>query len=128
MWLRIGFLNQYLNDTTDSLLFFVPHFLVAMWGGISGFFEENNKSRIPIFWHPFYSLLLVTIFLGMIVLLWRAATDPIIGKSYTESILTFLFSGSVGIIPLFWVVVPFFAGYIPTKIARFLNKRFSSSI
>lgn len=126
MWLRIGFLDQYLNDVADSMLFFTPHCLIAVWGGISGFFGRNNRSQIPVLQYPIYSLLLVAIFLGVIVLLWRAVADPMIEKSYTENIVTFLFSRSVVIIPLFWVVVPFSTGYILTKIIRCLNKRFSS--
>lgn len=120
-WLRIGYLDPYLNDSTDAIFFFLPHFFIALWGITIGLsFNNNKKLQISPIRYSFFSVLFVTFFFGIIVLLWRAVVDPIDGKSYTENILAFLFSDSTYMIPFFWIVTPFFIGYVFAKTFQYM--------
>lgn len=128
--LRIGYLDPYLNDNTDAILFGMPHILVASWGVIAGFSLlrlSSNKFSLALIKYPFLTLLFVIVFFDIIILLWRAMVDPISHKDYIESVFIFLFSGSTHTLTLLWIIVPFFVGYIIGYIVKKLCKFFKYS-
>lgn len=124
MWLRIGYLDPYLNDTTDSVLFFVPHILITFWGITVGLsFRSNQQNRATLIKWPFFTLLFAMIIFDIMFSFWGVYADHNLdinpNRSYLLSAITasVLFSWVAALI----IITPFFIGYIPAKIVRYIS-------
>lgn len=122
IWLRIGYLDPYLNDNTDTILFGMPHILMASWGAIIGFsLLNNNKVSLAPIRYPFLTLLLAVIFFDIIFSFWGAYIDHHLNldpnRSYIFSVIYF----SIGYswVALMWIMMPFLIGYFMTKFVRY---------
>lgn len=120
IWLRIGYLDPYLNDNTDTILFGMPHILMASWGTIIGFsLLNNNKVLLAPIRYPFLTLLLTVIFFGIIIVVSISGTNigQINNKNYIVGVFLYLFSISL-IYTLVWITVPFLVGYVIGNVAK----------
>lgn len=128
LWLRIRYLDPYLNDTTDAILFFLPHFFMVVWGVTSGFVVQDSIKKLyqtPI-QNPFVCVFLTAIIFDVLFSFWVAYVDrhlnidpntPYIFLAIRSTLLFFW-------IAIAWIIVPFFIGYIPAKTVSFFRNKF----
>jgi hypothetical protein len=127
MWLRIEHLDPYLNDTIDSVFFFIPHVLVIFWGITTGLsIRSNQKPNITIIKRPFLTVLLTAITFDAIFSLWGARVDPIENYSYIENFFK-LFTSLSLIATILWILTPFIIGCVLAIIVRYIYDRTNKS-
>jgi hypothetical protein len=120
MLLRIKYLDPYLNDTTDQILFFAPHFFIIIIGAILGKLNSKDSltSSLRLTQQPFLSMWSGTLIFSVTFALWVARPNHFVqGRSYISDV----FSNTIlsFFIALFWIVVPFFIGYSLTKFIQY---------
>ncbi len=131
-WLRIGSLNPYLNDRTDAMLFFLPHFFIAIWGIVSGVFVRDSITKsysIPVR-NPFICVLLTAIIFDVMFSFWAAYVDrhlninPSTPYVFLALRATLLFSW----VAILWIPVSFFVGYILATMSSFFRNKFFAKV
>lgn len=128
MQLRISSLDPYLNDTTDMLFFFTPHVLMVLWGLMTGFFGRHTTNTfysVPLR-HPFQCLFATAVILHVIVSLWITYEDR---HHYIDPEVSYLFLAvreivSLPFIAIFWILAPFFLGYLISIASSFFKNTF----
>lgn len=132
MWLRVGYLDPYLNDKTDAMLFFMPHTLIIFWGITVGFFSQKNikKSYPTPIQNPFVCVFLTAIIFDVIFSFWTAYMDRHLNIDPSTPYIFLAIRSTLldSWIAVAWIAIPFFIGYIPAKIVSLFNKKFSEKV
>lgn len=123
-WLRTNYLDLSLNPTMGEVLYFMPHISAIIFGGIvAGMTTQSNqysrRLRLNPFQQPFSSVWIGALIFSIAFSLWTARSNHFMSN---RSYLVDAFSGLILslLISVFWIVIPFFIGYLVTTFIQYV--------